>query len=365
VEVNGIGEYERVFGPVSSAYPMSLAVADFFQNGGSRALVVRLFKAAPGSDGFATVTIDDLTLKASSQGTWGNALKVVLTLADNANPQVVELRKRLGIDQDARLFDLQVTETRPGGKIEQLRSLTLVPSVRRLDQVLLTESKLLRWEVPATLPKEIAVAKARTDLETEKNKPQPDPVKITQLEADLKAAIEARDQAPTGQGQNGADSADLDADAYKGSRGDKTGFYALEKADLFNLLCIPPDKREESTPDEVYQKALTYCVERRAMLIVDPKAAWSTPRDQAVDNARKGPAGMGLTGPEARNAALYFPRILQSDAAAGGEIKTAVPCGVIAGVMARTDVQRGVWKAPAGSGCEPERHRRAGAEPDG
>ena len=31
-----------------------------------------------------------------------------------------------------------------------------------------------------------------------------------------------------------------------------------------------------------------------------------------------------------------------------GQIETYVPCGIIAGVMARTDTNRGVWKAPAG-----------------
>src|SRR6185369_12803201 len=50
----------------------------------------------------------------------------------------------------------------------------------------------------------------------------------------------------------------------------------------------------------------------------------------------------------ARNAALYFPCVLESDPLLNGQIDTFVPCGIIAGVMARTDTSRGVWKAPAG-----------------
>ena len=50
----------------------------------------------------------------------------------------------------------------------------------------------------------------------------------------------------------------------------------------------------------------------------------------------------------ARNAALYFPRIQEADSLSQGQIDTFAPCGMIAGIMARTDVQRGVWKAPAG-----------------
>ena len=48
----------------------------------------------------------------------------------------------------------------------------------------------------------------------------------------------------------------------------------------------------------------------------------------------------------ARNAALYFPRIKARDHM--GEIREYVPAGAIADVFARTDVQRSVWKAPAG-----------------
>ena len=67
----------------------------------------------------------------------------------------------------------------------------------------------------------------------------------------------------------GADSAKLDTATYEGSLDDKTGLYALEKADLFNLLCIPADSRGGDTPSAVYQKAMMYSQDRRAMLIVD------------------------------------------------------------------------------------------------
>jgi hypothetical protein len=124
--------------------------------------------------------------------------------------------------------------------------------------------------------------------------------------------------------------------------------YALDKADLFNLLCIPPDTREGDTLKEVYQKAMKYCTERRALLIVDPPTSWGANKETAAATARNGLGALGLTGVEARNAALYFPRVRQSDPLREGQIDTFVPCGIIAGVMARTDLNRGVWKAPAG-----------------
>jgi phage tail sheath protein FI len=128
----------------------------------------------------------------------------------------------------------------------------------------------------------------------------------------------------------------------------KTGLYALEKADLFNLLCIPPDKREADTPAPVYQTAMAYCAERRAMLIVDAPAVWSANKSTAAANAKAGLPSLGLSGTAARNAALYFPRLLISDPLREGQIDAFVPCGAAAGVMARTDTARGVWKAPAG-----------------
>jgi len=60
------------------------------------------------------------------------------------------------------------------------------------------------------------------------------------------------------------------------------------------------------------------------------------------------PGKLTLTGDAARNAALYFPRVRESDPLRDGQPDIFVPCGIIAGVVARTDVNRGVWKAPAG-----------------
>jgi Bacteriophage tail sheath protein len=81
-------------------------------------------------------------------------------------------------------------------------------------------------------------------------------------------------------------------------------------------------------------------------LVVDPKNSWSNV--SVVTNASTGVSSMGLNGDMARNGAIYFPRIKQADSQLGGQIETFVPCGAVAGVMARTDSQHGVWKAPAG-----------------
>jgi phage tail sheath protein FI len=46
---------------------------------------------------------------------------------------------------------------------------------------------------------------------------------------------------------------------------------------------------------------------------------------------------------------VYFPRVVEADPQREGQPDTYVPCGIVAGIIARNDVERGVWKAPAGT----------------
>ncbi len=154
-------------------------------------------------------------------------------------------------------------------------------------------------------------------------------------------------------GDNGSD---LDADDIIGKANPRTGIYALNRTDLFNLLCIPPIIRDTSvsppaytaTPPNVYEAALALCVERRAMLIIDPDPAWGESIDNAVANAIQGRTTLNPSLPAARNAALYFPCVREVDPLRDNGLEIFVPSGIIAGIMARTDTSRGVWKAPAG-----------------
>ncbi|HOI13543.1 MAG TPA: phage tail sheath subtilisin-like domain-containing protein [Methanoculleus sp.] len=138
----------------------------------------------------------------------------------------------------------------------------------------------------------------------------------------------------------------LTVDDYIGDEAGKRGLYALDKVDLFNLLCIPPDTPAGNVPAAVYRRAASYCYRRRAMLLIDPDREWGEGGDGAARRARDGVQVLGLTGVEARNAALFFPRICQPDPERQG---TFAPCGAVAGVIARTDARWGVWKAPAGT----------------
>jgi uncharacterized protein len=53
-------------------------------------------------------------------------------------------------------------------------------------------------------------------------------------------------------------------------------------------------------------------------------------------------------GTNSKNSALFFPRLKQPNPLRDNQLEDFVPCGAVAGIFARTDNTRGVWKAPAG-----------------
>ncbi len=379
--INSYGDFERQFGGLWVDYPISYAVRDFYLNGGSQAIIVRLYKPPaanppnPPTDGKARFMVDGLSLAALSPGVWGNQLRATI---DVEVPD--EMRTRLNLGTNDALFNLTVTA---GTSTEKYLNLTVTDNARRVDRVLMDQSNLVQWngDWPSQPPAMPKVAAARTAwiallAALKANPPVPATIAAAQaayntakadldsdaLKADkqLAAALSAKPQVPADiaaaqaavaaaeAAMNGSDGGGLDEATYEGSQDNKTGLYALDKADLFNLLCVMPDARGGDVPVAFYQTAMAYCAERRAMLIVDSPAAWSANKDTAAANAKNGLSDLGLSGDAARNAALYFPRVLEADPLRDGQSDVFVPCGIIAGIMARTDTARGVWKAPAG-----------------
>jgi phage tail sheath protein FI len=310
VIIHSYGDYERNFGALDPNYPMGYAVRDFYLNGGSQAIIVRLYKG-DADKARAQFDIAEVPLEAATAGTWGNKLRV--RIDDQVSADVASLYGLAKTD----LFNLTVRNMASGAQ-ETFLNLSAKESPRRVDRVLLAQSSLIRSSAPAT-----AV---------------PSPMQSTPPTG---KTVWDQDGTSKGVAGEGLDSAVLDATAYKGSDAAKTGMYALKKTDLFNLLCIPADVRGGDTDTSVYQAALELCVARRAMLILDPPSAWSSA--SKVDLSI-----LNLSTVSARNAAVFFPRVIESDPARQGQLDTFVPCGIVAGVMARTDSQRGVWKAPAG-----------------
>ena len=145
----------------------------------------------------------------------------------------------------------------------------------------------------------------------------------------------------------GSDGAPLNQTVLTGgtAQSESKGLYALNKADLFNLLCIPPHSRGGDIENQLIEDAIAYCTKRRAILLIDSPNGWKTDEiDKVADHVRQA-EGIGSA---SKNAAIFFPRLRAPDPLRENQIDDFAPCGAVAGVIARTDVERGIWKAPAG-----------------
>ncbi|RCJ29419.1 hypothetical protein A6770_22060 [Nostoc minutum NIES-26] len=138
--------------------------------------------------------------------------------------------------------------------------------------------------------------------------------------------------------------------ALIGNKVEKKGIYALEDVDLFNLLSIPrtsivgsgAGKLDADAARAVITVAIDYCQTRRAFLLIDTPNGIKD--QQAIKNWLKNNDTL-----RSSYAALYFPRVLIPDPLNEFRLRSVGASGTIAGLYARTDSDRGVWKAPAGT----------------
>src|SRR5713226_1199713 len=310
VTITSFADFERIFGGLTALSRLGYAVRDFYQNGGTTAIIVRL------THSYAAKAAIPLpggppTLTAANEGAWGNTLHAVVdnnVSLDVANQFLLTTADLFNLT--VRDFNTQVTET--------YRNLTVKDSPRRIDRVLELESSLVRSTGALTsVPTANAPPGAGKTIWS-------DPAANT-------AATAA----------SGVDGSALDQNDFDGPEKEtaKQGIYALYNTDIFNILCIPPYKAGDDVDVGLITSASTLCEVRRAMLLVDPPASWTT-----VAQAQAGVPALGTS----KNSAVFFPRIKEADPLLNGSLGTFVPCGVVAGIFARTDGQRGVWKAPAG-----------------
>jgi phage tail sheath protein FI len=152
-------------------------------------------------------------------------------------------------------------------------------------------------------------------------------------------AVQNGQEAPL---SGGTDGDKPDATALIGDPTTKTGIFALENVPLFNLLMIPSTTNLGDTDaSAVITAADGYCASRRAFYLLDLPAKVNSP--QSALNWVGAHSSL-LT----NNSALYFPRVWIPDPLDSYRLRNVGPSGTMAGLYARIDAARGVWKAPAG-----------------
>ncbi|KWX03337.1 tail protein [Carbonactinospora thermoautotrophica] len=405
VTITSFADFERRFGGLAPDSAVSYAVQQFFLNGGSIAVVVRVAKA--GTAGSSRVALqaagrDVLELTAREPGKWGDGLRVQVDY-DTPTPD--------------QTFNLHVLDLASGSQ-ESHFHLSMDPHGDRYVATLVNSSSALvtaepLGEAPArpdpsgtvsqpfeTVPGADALTKTyevtvnATKREFTLYDPATDgaaPTALAQLALLLERKLRALPDAPgqrafsaarvrvsgkqlqviAGSGDPGhvltfspkdggapnlgsavnppvhalSGGADGEPPGFAdliGNEVDKTGVNALRDVADVNLLCLPEvagyaDLDQMVT---VLAQAERLCADKRMFLLVDAPASW-----RGIDDAR---AQLTKFDPLGDHAALYFPHLRMVDPLTG-RLRAFPPSGAVAGVMARTDAERGVWKAPAGT----------------
>ncbi|HXP67596.1 MAG TPA: hypothetical protein VN815_19100 [Steroidobacteraceae bacterium] len=290
-------EFQQVFGGLWQPSLLGYAVEQYFDNGGRVALVVRVVNGARA----ATLTLkagdETLKLQALRPGT-REFLRASVDF-DNIGPD------------EPGIFNLTVQRVRAQGtgQVEDqeiFHRLSVLASDERYFPQVVTQSALVRLAggMPSQRPDRtldpasgLATAYVNSNLD----------------------------------GDDGAPLTDYD---LIGSSTDRTGIFALSHAESFSFLCIPPLSRDLDVGPSALLVAGRYVKERRALLIVDPPAAWQT-----ADDALHGLSDWNFC---SENALMYFPRVLAHDKLRG-HFESFAPCGAVAGMLARYDENSPVW----------------------
>jgi phage tail sheath protein FI len=303
-----------------------------------------------------------LKFLAASPGRWAGYLRVQVEAA--SGPGLSDIAKDLKVPAE-QLFNLTVTDLGPGGGSETHLNVSLVPGcLRRVDKVLNASSSLITWNgaeldgpSPPTLPdftkvKGDALATTYSALlaaiKADQEEPDPTGAAVKTAKENVKAAQEyALNSVDDGGTLNFSDFIQPNGESQK------KGLYALEQLytrdGIFNLLCIAPHNATRDVDVSVISVAGAYCEKRRAMLLVDAPMAWVKENGATISDATIGfSADPDQVGYRGRNAALFFPRLLMPNPLRDNQIEPFAACGAVAGIFARTDTQRGVWKSPAG-----------------
>jgi hypothetical protein len=312
--VLSFSDFERKFGGLDARSLLGYSVSHFFSNGGQRAYILRLTGVGAVA---GTVTLDNkLKITAIDLGEWSKFYAIVT-------------KKRTDDPTRFQLKVVNIKDDPKGATVEVFEDLSMAPLDRRfVVNVLKAQSLLVSAELvdtPDAPPEDTAIP------------PKGDP-KAGEIPESAKLQVPpGADGAPLTPGTAEFAGALLPASGTGGVN-------FLDRVDLFNILCIPGlSKNGPVDMTSTLSSLEKLCSDRRAILIVD------SDQEATFDKLTDVAALQNLTGLEAKNAAFYFPWIIAPDPLQQNRPREFPPCGFVAGLYARTDTTRGVWKAPAGT----------------
>jgi phage tail sheath protein FI len=293
--LSNIGEFRRRFGDIWLRSSLGPAAKHFFEHGGKRLYVIRVANNARGAM---------LCLPAS-----GSAL--VLRTVDPGSTEFIRAAVDYdGVDDgDDSHFNLTLQRVNPSNATvidqEYFEGLSWREESASFVVTELSTSEMARVEHPY---------------------PTHRPEKTTLVSRSYESAYVNHTQA----GTDGADLSDYD---LIGSRRERTGLFALEQIDYFDLLYLPPPGRGTDLGPAAILAAEQYSRERSAMLIVDPSSAWQTAKTTVKAVRDLGYASSNMLG--------YYPRVRIR----GSDDDISRPVGgVLAGLLCKQDRTYGPWQ---------------------
>jgi phage tail sheath protein FI len=292
LRLTSFADFERSHGGLNANSVLGYAVRQFYDNGGSDAYVLRI--GDPATMVTASCDLNNLHVEASSPGDWAHDFSVRVTqrAAPNANRftiDVIQPSANSAVIESFANLSMTTTDAR------------FAPNVINGRSAFIDNLSDSAPTVPATTP--------------------------------------GNGTAALGSGTPGNPGTVI-GPADAGFQNQLTTAFATggiaDRIDLFNIVCVP-GLLDQGTVTTMQQRAH----ERRAFLIVDCDEN-DTVATAAATMAQR-------VGADALNAGFYFPWVRAADPLQGNAIRAFPPCGFAAGLFARTDAQRGVWKAPAGT----------------
>lgn len=383
--VTSFADYKRMYGGYLSqaAYGsnrfLPYAVEQFFANGGARAYIMR---AVPGDAKAGSRTTGVLKLTAANPGAWAEDLRVVVTPASKAKTQVLAvngadltLKNADGFNPGdvVELFDgktaahatvksvldkvvtldapctLDVADTkvgtakyiktceitltaRLGETVETFENLSLKPDALNNVCVKTAKSDLICVEVTAAKAPAAPAPKEKDKDGKEIPAPAPKAASIVPYEL---CGGSGSELVLTLQGGNNGSVLTVTPDAFLGKDdgpGKRTGLQAFQENGNVSIMAIPG-----VTAPEVQASLIAFCENKKSCF-----AILDVPMELKKTNDVANFRDMY----DSTYAAMYHPWLEMYDA---GSKRSAYfpPSGAMAGIYARTDIERGVHKAPA------------------
>src|SRR5271167_1855072 len=349
VLLNSFTEYTRTFGNFRTDSYLTYAVQAFYQNGGSSLYVVRVIPppSSPPSNNSATATATvgagpgALSISAANQGVWGNSIWIVVSASSDGDPNNFKLQVMYGATGGEAVGN--VVETYDN--VTYNGSPTLLPGATNPSSYARQVVNRASEYIAITSDFTARPANINVNLTTS---PPVLPVQLTNGNDGLTSAVNFVG-APAG-------------DPVGGVTVTGTGIFALDKITDVSLIAIP-GQGDVTTVNA----GIDYCKNQRPLqdcFFIGDMGTLSDVTQARTDNGRPTVATIadartfattGIGGQIDKSAgdygAIYFPWIYAPDPIGQGRNPKILlpPSGFMAGIDARIDNARGVFKAPAGT----------------